>query len=47
MSRIIPSKKIQYKEEDLSIEKEDDSILNSDNVPIGKSIWTKIVKYKI
>ena len=36
------------KEADISTEKEDDNNSHSqDNLPIGKSIWTKIVKIKI
>ncbi len=36
------------KEGDISTEKEDDNIsLSQENLPIGKSIWTKIVKIKI
>ena len=35
------------KEGDISTEKEDDNIsLSQENLPIGKSIWTKIVKIK-
>ncbi len=47
MSKLIPSKIFQYKEGDISTEKDDNSIsINQDILPIGKSIWTKIVKYK-
>ena len=47
MSKLIPSKIFQYNEGDISTEKEDDNIsLSQENLPIGKSIWTKIVKYK-
>jgi hypothetical protein len=36
------------KEGEISTEKEDDNIsLSQENLPIGKSIWTKIVKIKI
>ena len=35
------------KEGEISTEKDDNSIsINQDILPIGKSIWTKIVKYK-
>ena len=47
MSKLKPSKIFQYKEGDISTEKDDNSIsINQDILPIGKSIWTKIVKYK-
>ena len=39
--------KDKIKEADISTEKEDDNIsLSQENLPIGKSIWTKIVKIK-
>ena len=45
MSKKIPFKNYQYKEININTEKEDDNIsFNQDNLPIGKSIWTKIVK---
>ena len=47
MSKLIPSKIFQYNEGDISTEKEDDNFsISEDNLPIGKSIWTKIVKIK-
>ena len=39
--------KDKIKEAEISTEKEDDNFsISQDNLPIGKSIWTKIVKIK-